>query len=124
MKVKVFYCADWDRCGSTCERQCPACKKAENMPEPSEPENSAQEDGTNVIKTLADINQGIAKLKGMDKITIYRFQAENIEDAFRLAARALESHKKETCMDRDVMWAWQTIKNVLSGEIDKFVPRN
>lgn len=22
-----FYCADWNRCGSTCEEQCPACKK-------------------------------------------------------------------------------------------------
>jgi len=27
-----FYCADWNRCGSICEEQCPACSKAENMP--------------------------------------------------------------------------------------------
>jgi len=24
-----FYCADWNRCGSICEEQCPACKKAD-----------------------------------------------------------------------------------------------
>ena len=28
-----FYCADWNRCGSICDEQCPACKKAENAPE-------------------------------------------------------------------------------------------
>ena len=21
-----FYCADWDRCGTTCETQCPRCR--------------------------------------------------------------------------------------------------
>jgi hypothetical protein len=27
----TFYCADWDRCGSICEKQCPACKKADSI---------------------------------------------------------------------------------------------
>ncbi len=26
-----FYCADWDRCGSICEQQCPACEKTNNL---------------------------------------------------------------------------------------------
>ena len=28
-----FYCADWNRCGATCEEQCSKCKKAEDMPQ-------------------------------------------------------------------------------------------
>lgn len=91
--------------------------------EGSDIKSEEKEDGTNVIKILSDLNTNIAKVNGMDKIMIYRFQAENIEDAFRLASRALESHKRETCMDRDIMWAWQTIKNVLEGKIDERVPR-
>lgn len=30
---ELFYCADWNRCGTLCEEQCNACNKAENMPE-------------------------------------------------------------------------------------------
>lgn len=26
-KEETFYCADWNRCGATCDEQCPACKK-------------------------------------------------------------------------------------------------
>ncbi|MCA6372269.1 MAG: hypothetical protein IM631_12890 [Cytophagales bacterium] len=28
---QTFYCADWNRCGSICEQQCPACKKADSI---------------------------------------------------------------------------------------------
>jgi hypothetical protein len=27
-ETEQFYCADWNRCGTTCEDQCDACKKA------------------------------------------------------------------------------------------------
>jgi hypothetical protein len=32
-RSEQFYCADWNRCGATCEEQCNKCKKAEDMPE-------------------------------------------------------------------------------------------
>ena len=60
---------------------------------------------------------------GMEELTIYRYQATNIEDAFRIIERTLESNKKTTCLDRDVMWCWETIKNVLNKDIDKHVQR-
>jgi predicted transcriptional regulator len=59
----------------------------------------------------------------MNEMKIYEFQAKHIEDTFRLVARVLESHKKETSVDRDVMQAWQMIKNVLEGNINQRVPR-
>lgn len=48
---KLFYCADWDRCGSICEKQCTACKKAENMKEiiPDKPEPSIQDDDSELF---------------------------------------------------------------------------
>jgi len=65
--------------------------------------------------------------KGEEKETkilkIYNYQAETVENALRLCANTLNSHSKETCLDRDVMQAWSFIKNVLTGEIDKEVKR-
>ena len=49
----------------------------------------------------------------MKELKIYEFQAKNIEDTLRLVARTLESKSKKTCLDRDIMQSWQTIKNVL-----------
>lgn len=60
---------------------------------------------------------------GMEVLKIYRFQADDIEDCFRMVANCLNSYSKETCLDRDVMQNWERIKNVLSGEIDKRTPR-
>lgn len=60
----------------------------------------------------------------MKELKIYEFQAKQIEDTFRLVARALKSNSKETCLDRDVMQSWQIIKNVLAGETDKRVIRD
>lgn len=59
----------------------------------------------------------------MKELKIYEFQAKRIEDTLRLAARALESQNKETCLDRDVMQSWEMIKNVLAEDIDKRVIR-
>jgi hypothetical protein len=84
---------------------------------------SCGDDGTNVIKVLGELNENIAKRKGMDKLTIYRFQAELIQDTFRIGNNAFEFDKKETSFDRDAMQAWQMIKNVLEGKIDQHVPR-
>lgn len=61
--------------------------------------------------------------KGMEVLKIYRFQAEQIENTFRLVQRIFECHKKESSVDRDVMQSWQMIKNVLSGKIDDHVSR-
>lgn len=62
-------------------------------------------------------------LTGMAELKIYKFQAKQIEDTFRLVARAMESKTKETSLDRDVMQSWQIIKNVLAGKIDEPVKR-
>jgi len=59
----------------------------------------------------------------MKELTIYEFQAEEIQNALRLVANLLESHKKETCLDRNVMQAKQMIENVLAGKIDTHVSR-
>ena len=59
----------------------------------------------------------------MKELKIYEFQAKQIEDTLRLVARLLESKKKETCLDRDIMVSWQQIKNVLSETIDETVNR-
>lgn len=63
------------------------------------------------------------KLNRMKEIKIYEFQAKQIEDTFRLVARVLESQKKITSVDRDVMQSWEMIKNVLAEKIDTHVPR-
>lgn len=62
-------------------------------------------------------------LTGMAELKIYKFQAKQIEDTFRLVARTLESKTKETSLDRDVMQSWEMIKNVLAGKIDEPVKR-
>ena len=59
----------------------------------------------------------------MKELKIYEFQAEQIEDTFRMVANLLESHKRESCLDRDIMVSWNMIKNVLAEDIDKRVPR-
>lgn len=59
----------------------------------------------------------------MEKLEIYKFQAEDIHNALRLAARTLKSAEKTTCMDRDIMQALAFIENALNGEIDKKVNR-
>ena len=55
----------------------------------------------------------------MEELMIHKYQAESIENALRLAARALKSKDCETCMDRDVMQAWDMITNILNKEPEK-----
>lgn len=59
----------------------------------------------------------------MKKLTIYEYQARDIEDCLRKVANTLCSHSKETCLDRDVMQCWQWMKNVLTDNIDAMVKR-
>lgn len=59
----------------------------------------------------------------MKELTIYEFQAKQIEDTLRLFARVLDSKSKKTSIDRDVMQSWQMIKNVLAGDIKNQVKR-
>lgn len=59
----------------------------------------------------------------MKKLTIYEYQAKQIEDTLRLVANTLKSHPKTTSLDRDVMQSWAMIKNVLNDKIDERVIR-
>ena len=54
----------------------------------------------------------------MEKLEIYAFQAKEIEDTLRMVANTLESHSKETCLDRNVIQSLEFIRNVLKKEID------
>ena len=54
----------------------------------------------------------------MEKLEIYRFQAIDIENTLRMIANILDSHKKETCLDRNVIQSLERMRNVLKGEID------
>ena len=54
----------------------------------------------------------------MEKLEIYRFQAIAIENTLRMVANALDSHKKENCLDRNVIQSLERMRNVLKGEID------
>lgn len=66
-------------------------------------------------------------IKAVDEeqlITIPLWQAKNIEDCFRIVANHLNSKSKKTSMDRDIMQAWQWVKNAIAGESDKRVFRS
>ncbi len=59
----------------------------------------------------------------MKELKIYEFQAKQIEDTFRVVQRIMESDKKKTCIDRDIMLSWQMIKNIIAEKPDERVPR-
>lgn len=59
----------------------------------------------------------------MEELAIFEFQAETIENTLRLVANNLNSHTKETCLDRDIMQSLEMIRNVLKKDINKHVPR-
>ncbi len=54
----------------------------------------------------------------MDKITIYKFQLENIIEALRITSNIHQSSKLETSHDRQVRSALQYAKNALNGDKD------
>lgn len=60
---------------------------------------------------------------GMKELKIYEFQAKQIQDTFRIVANTLNSRKKETSLDRDVMVSYKMIDNVLDGKTDERVER-
>lgn len=57
----------------------------------------------------------------MEKLIIYKFQAETIENALRLAMNVLDSRNKstQTAMDRELLRADKFIKSALAKQIDK-----
>lgn len=59
----------------------------------------------------------------MEELKIYKFQAEEIRNTLSSMARILKCDKKITSIDRDVMQSFETINNVLLGNIDEHVPR-
>lgn len=54
----------------------------------------------------------------MEKITIYKFQLENMVEALRITSNIHKSSKGETCHDRCVRDALLYGKNALDGNID------
>lgn len=61
--------------------------------------------------------------KGMQKLEIYRFQAESIKHALRIVSNRLNCHTKKTCLDREVMEATEIIENVLNERINQITNR-
>lgn len=59
----------------------------------------------------------------MEELKIFEFQAKNIENTLRLCANALNAQDRKTCLDRDIMEAWEYIKNVISRQPEKRVKR-
>lgn len=59
----------------------------------------------------------------MEELKIFEYQAKNIENTLRLCANTLNAHDKKTCLDRDIMEAWETIKNVINKQPEKRVKR-
>lgn len=59
----------------------------------------------------------------MKELKIYEFQAKNIENSLRIVSNLLKCKSKETCLDREVVWAWETIKNIINEKPDIFVER-
>ena len=62
------------------------------------------------------------KNKGMEEVTIYRFQLEKIQDALRITSNIHNCSNKVTCHDRMVHQAKQYVDNALEGEKNKRVP--
>jgi len=57
----------------------------------------------------------------MEEVIIYEFQLKVIQEALRLTANMHNSHKGETCFDRQIRQAEQYANNALDGKIDKEV---
>lgn len=52
----------------------------------------------------------------MNEIKVPRYVLENIENTLRRWANINDSHKKETCLDRDTIGNLVCIKKLLKGE--------
>ena len=61
------------------------------------------------------------KLKGMDKVEIYKFQLDIIAEALRLTNNLHHCGKGETCFDRQVRQAYKYAQNAQEGKIDEIV---
>ena len=61
----------------------------------------------------------------MEKLEIYKDQAESIENALRLASRTLDGENKQSqsCMDRDIIQALGMVRNILNKDIETLVKR-
>lgn len=57
----------------------------------------------------------------MEKIEIYKFQLESIQEALRMTSNIHDSRLGETCFDRTVRKAYQYANNALEGKIDERV---
>jgi len=55
---------------------------------------------------------------GMNKIEIYKFQLETIQEALRITSNIHNSSLGKTCHDRQVRQAKKYTDNALEGKID------
>lgn len=62
-------------------------------------------------------------IKRMEKLEIYKYQLQRIEEALRQTINILDCDKGDTCYKRNVMQAMGWVKNALNGDIDKHVER-
>lgn len=76
-------------------------------------------DGTSFDKTVK-VGKAAVKPKssGMEKVEIYRFQLENIDEALRLTSNLENCESGATCFDRMVRRAKRHAENALNGDID------
>lgn len=49
----------------------------------------------------------------MNKVEIYEWQLKNIQDCLRIVSRVLDSSKKVTSLDRDIVQSQEYVKNAL-----------
>ncbi len=57
----------------------------------------------------------------MEEITIYKYQLEEIIEAFRLTNNIYHTRDKKTCYDRIVTRAEQYAQNAIEGKKDRKV---
>ena len=60
----------------------------------------------------------------MEELVIYEYQAKAIEEALRVVSRLHKSEKKDTCMNRDITYALNTIRNVIDKNPQRTVERS
>ena len=74
-----------------------------------------------VLSLNTEQTTSIKQPKGMDVVTIYRFQLEDIAEALRVTANTYHMRKRETCLHRMVSKSEVFAKNALDGNKDKVV---
>lgn len=59
----------------------------------------------------------------MEELTIFEFQAKEIQDTLRQVANILKSHSRETAVDRSIMVSAEMLENIINKDHKKVVKR-